>query len=111
VTGISSDGVSVFFRGTNAAGDSAPFTWSTTPRGTFDRSINAMWGTAPNDTWAVGQSGLVTHWNGTKWVNAAIRVTDVPGAATFRGIWGVSSDDFWIVGDQIALHKTNGGKP
>jgi hypothetical protein len=111
LSGTGGDFDPMLFHGTNAAGFDAAFTWSVTQRSKFDRPIIALWGMAPNDTWAVGENGLVTHWNGATWVHAAIRVTSLPVAKSFRGIWGVSSNDFWIVGDEIALHKTNSGKP
>lgn len=103
--------IPAYFHGSKAGGGDAGFTWTTTKGTYFDRPIIAMWGTAPNDTWAAGQDGIVTHWNGTKWESAAIRVTSLPVAKSFWAIWGTASDDFWIVGDEIAIHKTKVGKP
>ncbi len=87
------------------------YTWSFNPINTWDRAIVALWGPGPNDTWGVGDSGLVTHWNGTKWQQAAIRVTDIPVSKSFTAIWGKGNDDFWVVGNEIALHRTSASKP
>ncbi|OJY25088.1 MAG: hypothetical protein BGO98_08785 [Myxococcales bacterium 68-20] len=99
-----------FWRGASTNGGN-DFSWSFKRTNSWDRPIVALWGTAPNDTWGVGPSGLVTHWNGTKWQQAAIRVTDIPVAKSFNAIWGKSTDDFWVVGDEVALHRTPAGKP
>ncbi len=99
-----------FWRGTSIDGGNT-FSWSFNPTNTWERAIVGFWGTAPNDTWGVGASGLVTHWNGTKWQQAAIRVTDIPVGKAFTAIWGKSNDDFWVVGDEVALHRTPAGKP
>jgi hypothetical protein len=77
----------------------------------WDRAFYGFWGTAPNDAWAVGDSGLVMHWDGTGWKQAVIRVSEIPVGRSFWAIWGTSNDDFWVVGDKVALHKTSLGKP
>jgi hypothetical protein len=100
-----------YWHGSKVADGGTGFDFTYTERLFWERPILALWGTAPNDTWAVGQDGLVTHWNGASWKPAAIRVTTLPVAKTFWGIWGNSAGDFWIVGDEIALHKTTAGKP
>jgi hypothetical protein len=87
------------------------FGWTFIPLLAWEPQVNAFWGTAPNDVWAVGEPGRVARWNGTKWQQAAIRVKDAPVTTAFHAIWGTSSDDFWVVGDNAALHKTSGTKP
>jgi hypothetical protein len=87
------------------------FTWSAKRLDYWERPITAYWGAAANDTWAVGELGRVTRFDGASWKQAAIRVTGIPVAETFRGIWGTSSEDFWVVGGDVALHRTNAGKP
>ena len=99
-----------YWHGTKAADGGFDFTQ--TKRFSWEpRSAQAFWGTAPDDAWVVGESGLVQHWNGTTWQSAAITITPLPVIKSFYGIWGTSSTDFWIVGDEIALHKTTTGKP
>ncbi|AKU99117.1 hypothetical protein AKJ09_05781 [Labilithrix luteola] len=87
------------------------FEWTYTKRNYWERSIEAVWGAAPDDTWAIGLAGLVMHWNGSAWAPAITRVTDLPVPNRFVGIWGKSSDDMWVVGDEIALHRTMSDKP
>lgn len=92
----------------------ASFSWTVDRRpgpGAHLRATHAFWGSAANDMWAVGAWGNVSHWDGTQWQQANIRVTSAPVGKTFWAIWGNSSDDFWIVGDEIALHKTTAGRP
>ena len=109
--GFNGDFVSSYWHGTKATDGGTGFDFTYTERFFWERPVIALWGTAPNDTWAVGQEGLVQHWDGATWNSAAIRVTPLPVVKTFWGIWGTSSTDFWIVGDEIALHKTTTGKP
>jgi hypothetical protein len=75
------------------------------------RPAYAAWGLAANDAWAVGRGGLVVHWDGSSWTQAAIRVDRLAVTQSLWAIWGTSNDDFWIVGDEIAMHRTRGGKP
>ncbi|AKV00195.1 hypothetical protein AKJ09_06858 [Labilithrix luteola] len=110
IRGQTSDTVPGFWRGTSTDGGGT-FVWSFTRSNTWDRPIVGLWGTGLDDTWGVGGSGLVTHWNGTKWQQAAIRLTDLPVNQSFTAIWGKSKDDFWVVGSEIALHRTLAGKP
>jgi hypothetical protein len=109
--GVDSQGVPFqsYWHGTKEADGGFDFTQ--TDRFSWERSAVAFWGMAPNDTWVVGESGLVEHWNGTTWQPAAIATTPLPVVKSLYGIWGTSSTDFWIVGDEIALHKTTTGKP
>ncbi|MBX3207125.1 MAG: hypothetical protein KF764_18910 [Labilithrix sp.] len=94
-----------------ATAGGASFDWTLTKALFGDRPAYAFWGLSPNETWAVGESGLVSRWDGAKWSQAVIRVSEVPVAKSFWAIWRTSHDDFWIVGDEVALHKTKQGKP
>jgi Carboxypeptidase regulatory-like domain len=57
--------------------------WSRVASGTR-AWLNAVWGRAPDDVWAVGTSGEILRWNGLSW-NAI--PSGVP-SADLRGIWG-----------------------
>ncbi|MDB5216101.1 MAG: hypothetical protein JWO86_4028 [Myxococcaceae bacterium] len=111
LTGLSGDFLPSYWQGKKVTDGGTGFDFTYTKLQFWQRPPYAVWGTAPNDTWAVGQDGLVDHWDGTQWKSAAIRVTALPVAKSFWGIWGTSTDDFWVVGDEIAIHKTNKGKP
>ncbi|AKU93453.1 hypothetical protein AKJ09_00117 [Labilithrix luteola] len=105
------ESVPVFYHGTKSAAGNGKFDWAYTKRYEWDRPVVGFWGLGVNDTWSVGQAGLVAHWDGTAWKQAVTRVTELPVANMFWAAHGVSKDDFWVVGDQIALHRTNAGKP
>lgn len=109
--GFNGEFVPSLWHGSKVSDGGAGFDWTYRNLGFWERPVLALWGMAANDTWAVGQDGLVSHYDGASWKQAVIRVTDVPLAKHFWGIWGKSSDDFWVVGDQVALHRTNANKP
>ncbi len=99
----------VLFHGTSADGG-ATFAWELRDADAL-RPVSAMWGVAGDDVWVVGKTGLVKHWDGSTWSQAVTSVNDILVLQRFWAIWGTSNDDFWIVGDEIALHRTRGGKP
>lgn len=108
--GYAQNGTQALWHGTSAD-DGATFTWTFSARDYWERPIAAFWGTTPAETWAVGESGLVSRWDGTSWQQAAIRISSVPVGKPLRAIWGAAANDFWVVGEEIALHRTNAGKP
>lgn len=58
-------------------------------------TLRGLWGSAPNDVWAVGDStGL--HWNGTAW-------SSVSGVAG-NGVWGSGANDVWAVAANQIVH-------
>ena len=64
--------------------------WASVSSGTTS-SLSGIWGSGPNDIWAVGG---VVHWNGSAW--AAVSSGTTRGMS---GIWGSGPDDLWAVGD------------
>lgn len=50
-----------------------------------------IWGSDPNDIWAVGQNGSVRHYQGTTW-NAVPLTSD-----TIVGVSGTGPDDVWML--------------
>jgi hypothetical protein len=68
--------------------------------------IYGLWGSGPNDVWAVGDSSegeLILHWNGLAWIQ-----TPSPGAGQLFGVWGSRADDVWAVGESGALIHWDG---
>lgn len=56
-------------------------------------NLEAVWGSGPNDVWAVGWFGTIMHWDGTAWSRFESG-TQWP----LFGIWGSGPNDVWAVG-------------
>lgn len=56
-------------------------------------SIYQLWGLSKNNLWAVGQDGLIAHWNGKSW-QVTKPITDLD----LYDIWGCAENDVWAVG-------------
>lgn len=61
-------------------------------------ALNALWGSAEDDVWAVGAKGTILHWQGSTWTQVHSPTTD-----TLYAIWGSSAKDVWIVGGLTTL--------
>lgn len=109
LVGTTATSYTFLFHGTSSDGG-ATFDW-TVRTADLKRPVYGMWGPASDDLWAVGKTGLVAHWDGSKFTQASLRVNDLLVTRSIWAIWGTSSDDFWVVGDEIALHRTREGKP
>jgi len=71
-------------------------------------TLNAVWGTSPNDVWAVGDASCVIHWDGTRW--SRIAVGGLGGRRPdFHTVWTGTPGKVWIGGDGVLL--TLGGEP
>jgi len=76
-------------------------TWQIDTIGTFQTNINGIWGSSPDNVYAVGWIKLpdrqlpynIIHWNGTEWT--AIDYAEGEPFAAF----GFTENDIWIVGD------------
>ena len=51
-------------------------------------------GTGSTDVWAVGERGLILHWDGSAWSSSSMS----PSAANLYGVWAAAVDDVWAVG-------------
>lgn len=56
-------------------------------------ALNAVWGSAPDDVWAVGLAGTIIHWDGVRWE----KVTS-PTKLFLIDIWGTSATNIYAVG-------------
>ena len=59
------------------------------------RTIEGIWGTAPDSLWAVGEFGSILSWNGTVWTELDIGII----TSDIIAIDGVAADDVWAVGE------------
>ncbi|MCP4574398.1 MAG: hypothetical protein GY838_18760 [bacterium] len=57
-----------------------------------------LWGSGPDDIWAVGSDGAMVHFDGRSWE----RVEGVTGR-NLRAIWGGGPDDVYVGGDETLL--------
>jgi hypothetical protein len=58
--------------------------------------LNAIWGSSPEDIWAVGQRGTLVHWDGEKWEKVDL---SLPEDFIFWDIHGTDSDDVYAAGN------------
>jgi hypothetical protein len=61
--------------------------------------LNGVWENARDDAWAVGNYGVIMHWDGASWAFAPSGTT-----AGLRAVWGRAANDVWAVGDGTTLH-------
>lgn len=56
-------------------------------------SLNGVWGSSPNDVFAVGDNGVIAHFNGTTW--SAMTSNTTHGLSA---VWGTSATNVYAVG-------------
>ncbi|HVS35161.1 MAG TPA: hypothetical protein VMS17_06230 [Gemmataceae bacterium] len=77
------------------------------PQAGGSQSLFRVWGTGPNDVFAVGNSGTIRHStnDGQTWTNQNSGTTQF-----LYGVWGSSSNDVFAVGaGGVIVHSTNDG--
>ncbi|MEJ2187091.1 MAG: Ig-like domain-containing protein, partial [Gemmatimonadota bacterium] len=104
VTGVSSgqatiaaevDGIVGYALVTVSATGTSPvtsWTFEAEPRA----HLYAVWGTSPNDVFAVGQWKTILHYDGTAWSPMEVDTTKI--CWDFKGVWGAGGDDVFAVG-------------
>lgn len=60
--------------------------------------VNALWGSGPNDIWAVGRRGLMLHYDGAEWRYSTPLFYD-----DLLSVWGTASDNVYAAGGRL-LH-------
>jgi hypothetical protein len=82
----------------------------TTPWSSTTSALCAIWGSGPDDVWAVGDGGMTVHWDGASWStvwNPTHGPEGGPPVVTYvqlTGLWGAAPDDVWAVGGGALLH-------
>jgi hypothetical protein len=66
--------------------------------------MTGVWGSAPEDVWAVGSRGTLARWNGVTWKLWPKVVT----RAHLRAVWGSAANDVWAVGEQGTILRFDG---
>ena len=67
--------------------------WSAGSSGMSTAWRPQLWGSGPNDIWAVAtvaNGGLIRHWNGAAWS------TSQSGPVGFQSIWGSGPENIWV---------------
>jgi hypothetical protein len=65
--------------------------------------LRAIWGTAPDDIWAVGLAGLILHYDGSAWQKVAS-----PVGIGLEAVWGASADDVYAAGQNGSIIRWDG---
>lgn len=65
--------------------------------------VRGLWSISPKDIWAVGDLGLIMHFDGTAW-------TTTTGVTTkdLTAVWASSATDVWAVGTTGTVLRYNG---
>ena len=67
--------------------------------------LEAVWGRAANDVYAIGGQQTLMHWNGADW-SVAARPTSMP----ITDMWGLDSGVLFAVGWYGAVLRFDGGR-
>lgn len=87
-------------RRSSVTGNGNDNAWQTAASGTT-QNLRALWASSDNSIDAVGDSGTITHFNGTSWTLS----TNNNGTANLRAIWGSGPFNIYAVGDNgTVLH-------
>jgi hypothetical protein len=81
------------------AGNTSGAIWTNMPTGIVNgQTLHSVWGSGPNDVFAVGTGATVLHYNGSTWS----KQTMPNGTADLYGVWGKASNDVYAV-DSVGL--------
>ncbi|MBL1215770.1 MAG: hypothetical protein HND52_20545, partial [Ignavibacteriae bacterium] len=68
--------------------------------------LRAVWGSSPEDVWAVGDNGSLIHWNGIEWIKIKTDITE-----DISALYGTNQNDIYLAatsGNHSALYHYNG---
>lgn len=75
----------------------------------YDATIRGLWGSGPNDIWAVGELGDVFHYDlGSDAVSARWLYRNSQTTNSLEAVWGSSSTDVWVVGAAGTIRHSTG---
>jgi hypothetical protein len=76
---------------------------------TEEAQVNALWGSAANDIWAVGFSysgSQIWHYDGRAWKHATVPMFN----GMLTAVWGFCASDVWAVGEEQAPGRLRGNQ-
>jgi hypothetical protein len=74
----------------------------------FPGCLLDVWGSGPDDVFAVGMEGLVLHWNGSTWSKMDItsRVNPANSVPDLQGLWGDGPNNVFCLGVCVSLSSS-----
>lgn len=101
-----SSSTDVFFAGIGEIWHSNGATWTkqTLPAAVAANTfIYSLWGSGPRDVWAVGEAGLILHFDGTTWSKV-----DSGTTLFLNAIDGTSAGNVWVIGEAGLVMRWDG---
>ena len=71
--------------------------WASMEKGTS--GLESVWGSSPSDVFAVGDYGLILHYDGTEWRSMDNVAEKKADAGNLKRVWGSSGTDVFTVGN------------
>lgn len=68
-----------------------------------DVGLSAIWGSAPDDVWVVGERGTIAHYDGESW---SLKDSGIP--ERLHSVHGSGPTDVWAVGEEGAILHWDG---
>jgi hypothetical protein len=65
--------------------------------------LSSIWGSGPNDVWAVGAKGSVIHWDGATWTSMPIDTN-----YSLQSVYGTGPNDVWVVSTASLIYRSTG---
>lgn len=87
----------------DAGAAASAYRWVRAPIPVTDAALFDIWGSSPDDVWAVGARGTVLHWNGQVWQSSFTGVSD-----SLNAVWGTSASNVWIGSSTHLLLRGSG---
>ncbi len=71
-------------------------------------TLRSVWASSADNVWAVGDAGMVLHWDGNNWTKISCGTEN-----SLNGVWGTSSGEVWAVGrtSTVLRYKDNQCSP
>jgi len=67
--------------------------------------LRSVWGSGPNDVFAVGEAGTVLRYDGTRWY-----AMPNPTTKALRAVWGTGPTDVYASGEDGVLFRFDGSE-